>query len=307
MAEANLSQPYARATVEPAVEAVAVTAIKRMSWGAALAGAVVALGLQLLLSLLGLGIGLATIEPAVNDTPGATSFGIAAGINSALVTIVSLFVGGWLAGHLAGVPRRIDGLLHGLVTWSVATLLLLYVVTTAVGAVLSGALGFISTTLQAAGQSAQTVVGAVAQSDLGEEALNALEQQARQVLGQAQQATGAQDTSDLLEQVLAVARGGVSGQERQRIIDQIAQRTGITREEAETRLQELENQYREALTAAAAARGAGRAGSGRDGLAGLVLVLPSPCCSARWPQPSAAGGAPRASRPYRYAMISAAR
>jgi hypothetical protein len=250
MAHGPLSQPYGRAAVEPTVEAVAVTAIKRMSWGAALAGAVVALSLQLLLSLLGLGIGLATIDPAAGDTPGAASFGIATGIYYAIVTLVSLFAGGWVAGHLAGMPRRIDGLLHGLVTWSVATLLLLYVVTTTVGAVLSGALGIVSSTLQAAGQSAQAAAGAVAQSDIGEEALNALEEQAQQLLGQAQEATGAQDTSDLLEQVLAVARGGVSDQERQRIIDQLVQQTGITREEAETRLQQLETQYQEALAAA---------------------------------------------------------
>jgi polyhydroxyalkanoate synthesis regulator phasin len=246
MAQGHLSQPYGRTIVEP----VAVAAIRRMSWGAALAGAVVALSLQLLLSLLGLGIGLATVDPAAGDTPGAASFGIATGIYYAIVTLVSLFAGGWVAGHLAGMPRRIDGLLHGVVTWSVATLLLLYVVTTAVGAVLSGALGIVSTTLQAAGQSAQAAAGAVAQSDIGGEALNALEQQARQLLGQAQEATGAQDTSDLLEQVLAVARGGVSDQERQRIIDQLVQQTGITREEAEARLQQLESQYQEALAAA---------------------------------------------------------
>jgi polyhydroxyalkanoate synthesis regulator phasin len=108
----------------------------------------------------------------------------------------------------------------------------------------------VSSTLQAAGQSAQAAAGAVAQSDIGEQALNALEQQAQQVLGQAQQATGAQDTSDLLQQVLAVARGGVSDQERQRIIDQLVQQTGITREEAETRVQQLETQYQDALAAA---------------------------------------------------------
>ena len=246
MAQGHLSQPYSRTTVEP----VAVTAIRRMSWGAALAGAVVALSLQLLLSLLGLGIGLATVDPAAGDTPGAASFGIATGIYYAIVTLVSLFGGGWVAGHLAGMPRRIDGLLHGVVTWSVATLLLLYAVTTTVGAVLSGALGIVSSTLQAAGQSAQAAAGAVAQSDMGEQALNALEQQAQQLLGQAQEATGAQDTSDLLEQVLAVARGGVSDQERQRIIDQLVQQTGITREEAEARLQQLETQYQDALAAA---------------------------------------------------------
>ena len=246
MTEGYVSESYERPTL-----AVATTeAIKRMSWGAVLAGAVVALSVQLLLSLLGLGIGLATVDPAAGDTPDAASFGIATGIYYAIVTLLSLFAGGWVAGRLAGMPVRTDGLLHGLVTWSVAMLVLLYVVTTSVGAILSGTLGMVGNALQAAGQGVQAAAGAAAQSDVGEEALNTIEQQAQQFLGQAQQATGAQDTSELLDQVMAVAQGGISEQEQQQIVDQIVEQTGVTREEAEAQLQQLETQYQEAMVAA---------------------------------------------------------
>lgn len=242
------SANYGRTAVaDPAVPAPAV---RRMSWGAVLAGAAIALGLQLLLSLLGVGIGLSTVDPAAGDTPGATTFGVATAIYYAIVTLLSLFVGGWVAGHLAGMPRRIDGLLHGLVTWSVAILLLLYVVTTTVGAVVSGALGALSSTLQAAGQSVQAAAGAVADSEIGDDALSAIQQQARELLGQGQQGAGEQDTGGLLQQAMAVAQGGVSDQERQRLIDQLVQQSGITREEAEAQLQQLESQYQDALATA---------------------------------------------------------
>ena len=245
MTQGHLSEPY-----QPSVVVQSTETVKRMSWGAVLAGAVVALSVQLLLSLLGIGIGLATVDPAAGDTPDAASFGIASGVFYAIVTLVSLFAGGWVAGRLAGMPVRTDGLLHGLVTWAVAMLLLLYVVTTTVGAILSGALGMVSSTLETAAQGVQAAAGAATQSDIGEEALNAIQQRAQQLLGQAQQATGAPDTSELLQQVMAIAQGGVSEQERQQIVDRIVQETGVTREEAETQLQQLQTQYEEARAAA---------------------------------------------------------
>jgi ElaB/YqjD/DUF883 family membrane-anchored ribosome-binding protein len=246
MTEGYVSETYRR----PTLAAESTEAIKRMSWGAVLAGAVVALSVQLLLSLLGIGIGLATVDPAAGDTPSAASFGIATGVFYAIVTLLSLFAGGWVAGRLAGMPVRTDGLLHGLVTWSVAMLLLLYVVTTSVGALVSGTLGVVGNTLQAAGQGVQQAAGAAAQTEIGEEALSTIQQQARQFLGQAQQATGAQDASGLLEQVMAIAQGGLSDQEQQRMLDQIVQQTGVTREEAESRLEQLQTQYQEARAAA---------------------------------------------------------
>lgn len=43
--------------------------IKRISWAAIFGGALIALGIQLLLSLLGLGIGMGTIDPLQARSP----------------------------------------------------------------------------------------------------------------------------------------------------------------------------------------------------------------------------------------------
>ena len=52
---------------------------RRISWGAVLAGVIIVLIVQLLLSLLGVGIGASTIDPMQGDTPRASTLGIGAG------------------------------------------------------------------------------------------------------------------------------------------------------------------------------------------------------------------------------------
>ena len=87
------------------------TAIKRVSWAAVFAGVILALGLQLLLSLLGAGIGMSTVDPIQRETPSATTLGLSAGIWWAISSLIALYIGGWVAGHLAGIPRRVDGVI----------------------------------------------------------------------------------------------------------------------------------------------------------------------------------------------------
>jgi hypothetical protein len=104
---------------------------------------ILALGIQLLLNTLGTGIGASTIDPLGGETPGAESLGIAAGVWWMISSFIALFIGGWIAGRLAGIPRPADGMIHGFLTWGLSTLLLLYFLGTAVGAVLSGAVNLI--------------------------------------------------------------------------------------------------------------------------------------------------------------------
>ena len=114
---------------------------KRISWGAVLAGVITALALQLVLSLLGVAVGASTIDPMREGTPEASSLGIGAGLWWVASALLSVFAGGWVAGRLAGVPVRTDGLLHGFVTWGLSTLLLFYVLTTTLSSRLSSASG----------------------------------------------------------------------------------------------------------------------------------------------------------------------
>ncbi len=116
--------------------------LKRISWGAIFAGTIVALVIELALSLLGMGVGLGIINPATEENP-LGGVGAGAGIWLAISTLIALFAGGWVAARLAGFPRRMNGVLHGIVVWGVVTLFSFYLMTTTVGALISGVAGVV--------------------------------------------------------------------------------------------------------------------------------------------------------------------
>lgn len=89
--------------------------MKRISWSAVFAGVLVAIVVQMLLTLLGLGIGLGTIDPLEERSPMA-GLGTGSAIWYIISSLLSLFVGGWIAGRLASAPRLFDGVIHGVLT-----------------------------------------------------------------------------------------------------------------------------------------------------------------------------------------------
>lgn len=125
--------------------------IRRVSWGAIFAGALVGMVSMLCLSLLGLSIGLGVVDPTEETHP-MTGVGIGAGIWFVVTFLISLFLSGWTAARLCGIPRHVDGLLHGVVTWSLVTMVTLFLLTTAIGRMVSGVGSILATTLQTAGQ-----------------------------------------------------------------------------------------------------------------------------------------------------------
>ena len=91
------------------------------------------------------------------------------GIGSAIWYIVSsllsLFVGGWIAGRLASAPRLFDGIIHGVLTWCLVTLLTIYFLTTTLGSIIGGAGklvgGLVSTAGSAVASAAPSIGNAV--------------------------------------------------------------------------------------------------------------------------------------------------
>jgi len=140
-----------------------IAAFKRISWGSVFAGALIALVVQLSLSILGLGIGMGTVDPVEENNP-LHGLGTGSLIWWSLTMLISLFAGGWVAGRLAGVPKAFDSILHGLLTWSVVTLFSFYLLTTAVGGVISGVGNIIGKTVSLAGQGVGAVAPELAQS-----------------------------------------------------------------------------------------------------------------------------------------------
>lgn len=133
-----------------------VDVVSRISWGAVAAGAVTAVVAQLVLNVLGLGLGLS----AVNATSGAgaTSLSVGAGLWILLTALVTYAVGGFIAGRLSNARRADLGGYHGIVTWAATTLILLVIVTSAVGGALTGAFSIVSGTVGGAGQALSGVV-----------------------------------------------------------------------------------------------------------------------------------------------------
>ena len=110
----------------------------RSSWGAVLAGVMVALVTQLILNLIGIGIGAASFDPTSNANPSGSTFSVAAGIWWALSGILAALAGGYTAARLSGQPTETSGPWHGLTVWAVTTLLVFYLLSTSVGAIVGG-------------------------------------------------------------------------------------------------------------------------------------------------------------------------
>ena len=111
---------------------------RRISWAAIIGGVVLVVTAQLLWSLLGAGIGLDTVNANAGTTPSAGSLGISAGVWWIISSVVALAFGGFAAGWMAGIETRWDGVLHGLITWGIATLLTVYLLSSAIGGIVGG-------------------------------------------------------------------------------------------------------------------------------------------------------------------------
>jgi hypothetical protein len=110
---------------------------RRVSWGAIFAGFFVTIVVQITLTLLGAAVGLASLEP-FREPHSGQKVAIASGIWLLVSGLISIWVGACCAGRLCGGPQRTDGLIHGIVTWSVSTCATLALLATTVGAVIGG-------------------------------------------------------------------------------------------------------------------------------------------------------------------------
>ena len=265
-------------------------AVRRISWGAIVAGVVVVLVVQMALMLLGLAIGTATIDPAMADTPQASTLGLGGGVWWIGATAVSVFLGAWVSGRLAGMPSGTDGMLHGVVTWAVATLFAIYLLSTAIGGLVGGAFGALGSAAQAVGQGTQSLASTAMQvlpDDIRGQAERLFDRapaaagQVQQEVQQTQQAAGGGSMLDAVQRVVRGVQEGASPQDRDAALNVIAQQAGIPREQAEQRLTEFQATYRQYRAAGRRAGAPDRAGRRRDRLAGIVLVGRGPGAGCR--------------------------
>lgn len=244
----------------------------RISWGSIFAGAVIALAIGLMLNALGAAIGATMVDATSHDTPAASSLGIGAGLWLLISNLIALAIGAYAAARLSGTADGTDGTLHGLAVWATTFL---------ISAVLLGNL--IAGVASTAATGASSVIGGLAQgtgsmaSAAGQEvadrtstgAMQSLIDRAQSALsGGGNPATMSSDQrkaemTSLISQ--HVTDGDLPAPDRDRLNSLVAAEYGITPQEAEQRMAEVEQQAQEAVqkaeqtareTADAAASGA---------------------------------------------------
>jgi hypothetical protein len=135
----------------------------RISWGAIIAGAVVALTIALMLNALGAGIGATTIDATGRSSPSASSFGIGAAVWLLISNLIGLGVGGYVAARLSGTADNTDGTLHGLAVWGTTFLISAVLLGNLVSGIASTAATGASSILGGVARGAGSAVSAVGQ------------------------------------------------------------------------------------------------------------------------------------------------
>ena len=284
MATTSADMPLSRGDVDaphltpvsPADDARTIL-INNVSWGGVLAGVVAGLVTQLVLNMIGIGIGASTLNPMTGDNPSASGFSIGAGLWWALSGIIAAFVGGYIASRLSGRPKASTGGWHGLTSWALTTLVVFYLLSSAVGSLVGGAFSTVSGALGGLGHTvataAQTAAPALTKSA---DPFAAIQQQVQGSTGN--------DPAALKDATTSALRALVTGDEaqandaRERAAQALSKSQSISIDEARTRVATYEKQYRDKAEqlkqqAAEAADTAAKSVSRGALLGSLALVL----------------------------------
>lgn len=122
----------------------------RVAWGGVWSGLLVGAGVFLLLSTLGLAIGISTANLGPSDDLNARQISTGAGIWSGLTLLIALFVGGLVATRTGMVYDKASGFIEGVLVWVLAILAIMYMAGSGIGMLASGASGVLGGLTQGA-------------------------------------------------------------------------------------------------------------------------------------------------------------
>ena len=131
----------------------------RVSWGSVLAGSAIALVTYLVLSVLGTAIGASAVDAMQAGNP-LSGFGTGAGIWLFVSTLLAIGVGAFVAGRTA--PDR--GGLHGILSWTITTLLTTWLLAALATSVVGAAGNVVGKGLSAAGSGIAAVAPGISDS-----------------------------------------------------------------------------------------------------------------------------------------------
>lgn len=219
---------------------------------AIIAGALLAAAVASLLTTFGSAIGLTMLSPWRGEGVSATVFTVAIGLWTLWVIVSSMMAGGYVAGRLR---RRVSDIadheveirdgLNGLVVWALATLFgAWFTMSVTAGAAKAG-----GEALKAGAEVTATAAGTAAAELTGSGAVDPLRAATDRLLRSSQPASD----ESIARMIAAAATGEPDPMDRQYLIQAISTRTGLTLEEATSR---VDAAYAEARRLADEARAA---------------------------------------------------
>ena len=111
------------AAAYPAREHRTVRGLGRVAWGPIMMGAVCAIGLQFIFTVLGIALGTSATEVAGGvDGDAVRTVGVAAGLWWLVTGTVALAAGGFVFGRLSGLPQSLALMLEAAAMWGVVAL-----------------------------------------------------------------------------------------------------------------------------------------------------------------------------------------
>jgi hypothetical protein len=172
--------------------------LPRLSWGAIIAGVILSMIVYLIMSVLGTAIGASLLAP-MSKPDTLRGFGFGSGVWVIVTTVLAVFVGSYYAGRCAPVL----GWLHGLLSWAVMTLLVVYGMTSLIT-------GAVSTAGSIAATSAQVGATAANQSPGANQMIDSAKQQVQAAMASAASAASSPEAEQNARQAADAAARGVA-------------------------------------------------------------------------------------------------
>jgi hypothetical protein len=154
----------------------------QVRWGPIIAGLVIALSTQLVLSALGVAVGAGAIGDSGAPRTDTPSIGTNIGIWSIVSLLLSLFAGGWTAARTAGRMSRNTALLNGAILWASTLALSAWLLSSGV----SGAFGVAASNAETIASQARQALPTTTNPTTGQatpKAPNITAQQTRNIAG----------------------------------------------------------------------------------------------------------------------------
>ncbi|WP_244818070.1 YrzE family protein [Caballeronia sp. Lep1P3] len=172
--------------------------LPRLSWGSIIAGVILSMIVYLIMSVLGTAIGASLLSP-MSKPDTLRGFGFGSGVWVIVTTVLAVFIGSYYAGRCAPVL----GWLHGLLSWAVMTLLIVFGMTSLIT-------GAVSTAGSIAATSAQVGATAANQAGGGNQLIDSAKQQVQAAVASAASAASAPDAEQNARQAADTSARGVA-------------------------------------------------------------------------------------------------